>query len=169
MSQRFTVSKSDGDRRPSDIQGEVNQLFEGDEPPTSSGAEGEDAAGAEEVVVVLKGRLSLTRFIQLAIGYKLAVLMPDACSVAPHCPWTDVCDWNLKRPRWVNNGGTAKRLNAPHHSCYISVVTGALLLNNESCMHAYIYVDKKICLFCFVFHVVCWFCMTLTCCSRCMH
>uniref|UniRef100_A0A671TGV9 Solute carrier family 12 member 5-like n=1 Tax=Sparus aurata TaxID=8175 RepID=A0A671TGV9_SPAAU len=55
MSQRFTVSKSDGDRRPSDIQGEVNQLFEGDEPPTSSGAEGEDAAGAEEVVVVLKG------------------------------------------------------------------------------------------------------------------
>uniref|UniRef100_A0A4W6EH99 Solute carrier family 12 member 5a n=1 Tax=Lates calcarifer TaxID=8187 RepID=A0A4W6EH99_LATCA len=54
MSQRFTVSKSDGDRRPSDIQGEVNQLFEGDEPPTSSGAEREGAAGAE-VVVVLKG------------------------------------------------------------------------------------------------------------------
>ncbi|KAK2861818.1 hypothetical protein Q5P01_001351 [Channa striata] len=63
MSQRFTVSKSDGDRRPSDIQGEVNQLFEGDEPPTSSGggggAEGKDPAGAE-VVVVLKGREPLT-------------------------------------------------------------------------------------------------------------
>ncbi|GLD63034.1 solute carrier family 12 member 5-like isoform X1 [Lates japonicus] len=57
MSQRFTVSKSDGDRRPSDIQGEVNQLFEGDEPPTSSGAEREDAAGAE-VVVVLKVDMS---------------------------------------------------------------------------------------------------------------
>ncbi|KAF3690142.1 hypothetical protein EXN66_Car005814 [Channa argus] len=55
MSQRFTVSKSDGDRRPSDIQGEVNQLFEGDDPPTRSGAEGTDSAGAE-VVVVLKGR-----------------------------------------------------------------------------------------------------------------
>ena len=58
MSQRFTVSKSDGARRPSDIQGEVNQLFEGDEPPTSSssgGAEGEDAAGTE-AVVVLRGK-----------------------------------------------------------------------------------------------------------------
>lgn len=55
MSQRFTVSKSDGDRRPSDIQGEVNQLFEGDEPTTSAGAEGEDAA-ATEVEVVLKGK-----------------------------------------------------------------------------------------------------------------
>ncbi|XP_056294354.1 solute carrier family 12 member 5 isoform X3 [Pseudoliparis swirei] len=53
MSQRFTVCKSDGNRRPSDIQGEVNQLFEGDEPPSSSGAEGEDAVGAE--VLVLKG------------------------------------------------------------------------------------------------------------------
>ena len=65
MSQRFTVSKSDGDRRPSDIQGEVNQLFEGDEPPTSSGgggAEGDDPAE----VVVLKGRETrqpLTGFI----------------------------------------------------------------------------------------------------------
>lgn len=58
MSQRFIVSKSDGDRRPSDIQGEVNQLFEGDEPPTSSDAEGEGAAGTE-VVVVLKGRETL--------------------------------------------------------------------------------------------------------------
>lgn len=62
MSQRFTVSKSDGDRRPSDIQGEVNQLFEGDEPPATSGAEGE-AAGSSEVVVVLKGRHTLTGFI----------------------------------------------------------------------------------------------------------
>ncbi|KAF6733812.1 hypothetical protein FQA47_013711, partial [Oryzias melastigma] len=53
MSQRFTVSKSDGDPRPTDIQGEVNQLFEGDEPPSSSAAETEAAAGAE-VVVVLK-------------------------------------------------------------------------------------------------------------------
>ena len=60
MSQRFTVSKSDGARRPSDIQGEVNQLFEGDEPQTSSAAEGEDAAaGTEAVVVVLKGRETL--------------------------------------------------------------------------------------------------------------
>uniref|UniRef100_A0A8C7ZA33 Solute carrier family 12 member 5a n=1 Tax=Oryzias sinensis TaxID=183150 RepID=A0A8C7ZA33_9TELE len=54
MSQRrFTVSKSDGDPRPADIQGEVNQLFEGDEP-TSNASETEAAAGAE-VVVVLKG------------------------------------------------------------------------------------------------------------------
>ena len=60
MSLRFTVSKSDGDRRPSDIQGEVNQLFEGDEPPTCA-TEGEAAAGAE-VEVVLKGR-SDTHFI----------------------------------------------------------------------------------------------------------
>ncbi|KAK2915327.1 hypothetical protein Q8A73_005921 [Channa argus] len=55
MSQRFTVSKSDGDRRPSDIQGEVNQLFEGDDPPTRSGAEGTDSAGAEVVVVLKAG------------------------------------------------------------------------------------------------------------------
>lgn len=55
MSQRFTVSKSDGDRRPSDIQGEVNQLFEGDEPLNSSGEEPENADGTP-AVVVLKGR-----------------------------------------------------------------------------------------------------------------
>ncbi|KAL0977904.1 hypothetical protein UPYG_G00163020 [Umbra pygmaea] len=39
MSQRFTVtafSRSDGDRSGPDIQGEVNQLFEGDEPTPSS-------------------------------------------------------------------------------------------------------------------------------------
>ncbi|XP_037553086.1 solute carrier family 12 member 5, partial [Nematolebias whitei] len=52
MSQRFTVSKSDGAPRPSDIQGEVNQLFEGDEPPACSGSE---AAGGSGVVLVLKG------------------------------------------------------------------------------------------------------------------
>lgn len=59
MSQRFTVSKSGGDRRPSDIQGQVNQLFEGDEPSAcgAAAAAGEAApAGAEDVVVVLKGR-----------------------------------------------------------------------------------------------------------------
>lgn len=67
MSQRFTVSKSDGERNPSEMQGEVNQLFEGDDPPTRSAAEedeeeeGEEeevtgGAEEEEVVVVLKGR-----------------------------------------------------------------------------------------------------------------
>lgn len=76
MSQRFTV-----ERRPSDIQGEVNQLFEGDEPPTSSdgggggsvdgggggggSGDGGGAGGAEaevaEVVVVLKGRRTVYR------------------------------------------------------------------------------------------------------------
>lgn len=61
MSQRFTVSKSDGERNPSEMQGEVNQLFEGDDPPTCSAAEEEKAVTAggaeeEEVVVVLKGR-----------------------------------------------------------------------------------------------------------------
>ncbi|XP_028301543.1 solute carrier family 12 member 5 isoform X3 [Gouania willdenowi] len=64
MSQRFTVSKSDGERRPSDIQGEVNQLFEGDEPVVSgegcgvepeAASAGGDGAAAAEVVVVLKG------------------------------------------------------------------------------------------------------------------
>lgn len=60
MSQRrFTVSKSDGDPRPADIQGEVNQLFEGDEP-TSNASETEAAAGAE-VVVVLKGKRRTSR------------------------------------------------------------------------------------------------------------
>lgn len=53
MSQRFTVSKSDGAPRPPDIQGEVNQLFEGDEPPGCSGSE---AAAGPGVVLVLKGR-----------------------------------------------------------------------------------------------------------------
>lgn len=59
MSQRFTVSKSDGERNPSEMQGEVNQLFEGDDPPTRSAAEEEEVTGGaeeEEVVVVLKGR-----------------------------------------------------------------------------------------------------------------
>lgn len=61
MSQRFTVSKSDGERNPSEMQGEVNQLFEGDDPPTRSAAEEEEeevtgGAEEEEVVVVLKGR-----------------------------------------------------------------------------------------------------------------
>lgn len=61
------------ERRPSDIQGEVNQLFEGDEPPASGGGgsgdggDGDDggAGGAEaevaEVVVVLKGRRTVDR------------------------------------------------------------------------------------------------------------
>lgn len=98
MSQRFTVSKSDGDRRPSDIQGEVNQLFEGDEPPSSSGGAEGEAAGGTEVVVVLKGRQSLTGFIHpvwLATGYMLAVMMLESCSVTLHCLWTDVCDLNF--------------------------------------------------------------------------
>lgn len=61
MSQRFTVSKSDGECNPLEMQGEVNQLFEGDDPPTRSAAEEEEeevTGGAEEedVVVVLKGR-----------------------------------------------------------------------------------------------------------------
>lgn len=61
MSQRFTVSKSDGDRSASDIQGEVNQLFEGDEPTTSSCDETDkEAAANAEVVVVLKGRHCVT-------------------------------------------------------------------------------------------------------------
>ncbi|MEQ2218998.1 hypothetical protein XENOCAPTIV_011115, partial [Xenoophorus captivus] len=55
MSQRFSVSKSDGDRRLCDIQGEVNQLFEGDEP-SACGVAPEEAtpADTEDVVVVLK-------------------------------------------------------------------------------------------------------------------
>lgn len=68
MSQRFTV-----ERRPSDIQGEVNQLFEGDEPASGSGGSADGggdggaggAGGAEaevaEVVVVLKGRQTVYR------------------------------------------------------------------------------------------------------------
>lgn len=98
MSQRFTVSKSDGDRRPSDIQGEVNQLFEGDEPPSSSGGAEGEAAGGTEVVVVLKGRQSVTGFIHpvwLATSYMLAVMMLDSCLVTLHCLWTDVCDLNF--------------------------------------------------------------------------
>lgn len=89
MSQRFTVSKSDGDRRPSDMQGEVNQLFEGDEPPTSSSssAEGQAAAGTE-TVLVLKGKEILQPASSpclLAVRYMLATLMLDCCSVTPHC------------------------------------------------------------------------------------
>jgi hypothetical protein len=42
------------DRSSSDVQGEVNQLFEGDEPTASCQADKEVEATAE--VVVLKGR-----------------------------------------------------------------------------------------------------------------
>ncbi|XP_063071272.1 solute carrier family 12 member 5 [Engraulis encrasicolus] len=49
MSQRFTVtgafSKSDGERCTSDMQGEVNQLFEGDEPDGGGGGSVRDAIG----------------------------------------------------------------------------------------------------------------------------
>lgn len=102
MSQRFTVSKSDGDRRPSDIQGEVNQLFEGDEPTTSAGAEGDDAAGTE-VEVVLKGRETLTPVscCLLAMGCMLAVPVLDCCLVTPHCLWTGV--W---LEFWIASQGT---------------------------------------------------------------
>lgn len=55
MSQRFTVSKSEGERRASDIQGEVNQLFEGDEPPSTSATVADETAAGTEVVVVLQG------------------------------------------------------------------------------------------------------------------
>uniref|UniRef100_A0A8C8IKR5 Solute carrier family 12 member 5a n=1 Tax=Oncorhynchus tshawytscha TaxID=74940 RepID=A0A8C8IKR5_ONCTS len=53
MSQRFTVtafSKSDSGRNVSDIQGEVNQLFEGDEPTPSSS--NKEVSFNTEVVVV---------------------------------------------------------------------------------------------------------------------
>lgn len=81
MSQRFTVSKSDGDRRPSDMQGEVNQLFEGDEPPASgSSVEGQDAAaGGTETVVVLKGREVLQpASFTLFVSCTLYASSPDA-------------------------------------------------------------------------------------------
>lgn len=57
MSQRFTVtafSKSDSGRNVSDIQGEVNQLFEGDEP-TPSYSNKEVSFNTE--VVVVEGRM----------------------------------------------------------------------------------------------------------------
>ncbi|KAK1901898.1 Metalloproteinase inhibitor 3 [Dissostichus eleginoides] len=81
MSLRFTVSKSDGDRRPSDIQGEVNQLFEGDEPNTSTAVEGEDAAGSE-VVVELKemGKALLKDFPSCTVCFAVAELQPCAGS-----------------------------------------------------------------------------------------
>lgn len=81
MSQRFTVSKSDGDRRPSDMQGEVNQLFEGDEPPTSSSAEGQAAAAAAgtETVLVLKGKEILQpASFTLFVSCTLYASNPDA-------------------------------------------------------------------------------------------
>jgi len=68
MSQRFTVSKSGGGGA-SDIQGEVNQLFEGDEPTTSCCCETdkeEVAANAEVVVVVLKGRTDVDAWLSVS-------------------------------------------------------------------------------------------------------
>nr|XP_057910683.1 solute carrier family 12 member 5 isoform X3 [Doryrhamphus excisus] len=64
MSQRFTVSKTDSDRLPADIQGEVNELFEGDEPPSGTVEVESDTAPSQEAastsaststVVELKG------------------------------------------------------------------------------------------------------------------
>lgn len=99
MSQRFTVSKSDGERRPSDIQGEVNQLFEGDEPATGSSAEADGSAAGGEVLVVLKGKRQthLSRWLRstcrcplAAGGCRLADKMLSSCAEA-RCLWTDVC------------------------------------------------------------------------------
>lgn len=98
MSQRFTVSKSDGERNPSEMQGEVNQLFEGDDPPTCSAAEEEkkkevvaEEEEDEEVVVVLKGRQTDTcRHRCSCLSCELRGL---ACEDAWHPPrrlWTDV-------------------------------------------------------------------------------
>uniref|UniRef100_A0AAV2M6W4 Uncharacterized protein n=1 Tax=Knipowitschia caucasica TaxID=637954 RepID=A0AAV2M6W4_KNICA len=61
-SQRFTVSKSQGaplssdslDQEQDQEQGEVNQLFEGDEPPASSPTEPREPGEPAAVVVVLK-------------------------------------------------------------------------------------------------------------------
>ena len=89
MSQRFTVtafSKSDGDRCGGEIQGEVNQLFEGDEPTTSSANRNEEAANAE--VVVLKGRM-----LQCT---GLGACLSGCRWLPPPCRMTDVCDWNFK-------------------------------------------------------------------------
>ncbi|CAL8340517.1 unnamed protein product [Merluccius merluccius] len=86
MSQRFTVSKSDGDRRGASdlIQGEVNQLFEGDEPAAAAASGGEadgkeaaaDADAEEEdvvVVVALKALVLMLRLLVLML--RLLVLM----------------------------------------------------------------------------------------------
>ncbi|KAL7891706.1 hypothetical protein AOLI_G00011820 [Acnodon oligacanthus] len=57
MSQRFTVtafSKSDGERGGADIQGEVNQLFEGDEPTPSSSDKGGASSLSEDALKGLK-------------------------------------------------------------------------------------------------------------------
>ena len=57
MSQRFTVtafSRSDGERAVADIQGEVNQLFEGDEPTPISTDKGGASSHCEDA---LKGRM----------------------------------------------------------------------------------------------------------------
>lgn len=105
MSQRFTVSKSDGERNPSEMQGEVNQLFEGDDPPTCSAAEEEKGVTAggsqeeeEEVVVVLKGRqtdghMPASSPRLLAVSYTgWGVRMLDFFYVTPSI---DRCDLNF--------------------------------------------------------------------------
>lgn len=102
MSQRFTVSKSDGERNPSEMQGEVNQLFEGDDPPTCSAAEEEKevAAGGgadeeeEDVVVVLKGKQTHTCRHHpppclLAVSYP-ASMCGCLTSFTSHRLWRDV-------------------------------------------------------------------------------
>lgn len=139
MSQRFTVSKSDGDRRPSDMQGEVNQLFEGDEPPTtsSSSAEGQAAAGTE-TVLVLKGKEILQPASSpclLAVRYMLATLMLDCCSVTPHCLCVTWIPNNPSGHRLVSNRGAySKSCNCPFSSAIVMLQVHALFKNIGRCM-----------------------------------
>ncbi|XP_054639705.1 solute carrier family 12 member 5 isoform X2 [Dunckerocampus dactyliophorus] len=65
MSQRFTVSKSDSDRLPADIQGEVNELFEGDEPPSSAVEVESGTAPSQEAEAATSASTSTSTVVEL--------------------------------------------------------------------------------------------------------
>lgn len=93
MSQRFTVtgafSKSDGERCTSDMQGEVNQLFEGDEPEPSS-SHNDGATGLTEDAA--KGRM---RCASLPV-------VPTHTLKVPACTPARLAQLSLAWPAWLS-------------------------------------------------------------------
>ncbi|KAK1796406.1 hypothetical protein P4O66_009456, partial [Electrophorus voltai] len=115
MSQRFTVtafSKSDSERGVSDIQGEVNQLFEGDEPiPSSSDKEGASNLSEDTVkdlIILISLQYSRIQVCQdeLCIANNFIIVSKTKCIVFLYKTCSGIIAKCLQicKSRWVSVG-----------------------------------------------------------------